>query len=122
LERQNCFPGELRERFATGVNMALLTEGPTTEAAVQGDGTFSLSNLTPGLYWLVARQASEEDASERFPGPLAWNLNSRASLRRDGEASNTVVDLKPCQRVSDYKLPYVPPVETTNEPPRTRHP
>jgi hypothetical protein len=91
------------------------------EAVVQGDGTFSLSNLAPGRYWLLARQASEEDAGERFPRPLAWNLSSRASLRRDGEASNTVVDLKSCQRVSDYKLPYVPPVETTKEPPRTRH-
>jgi hypothetical protein len=82
------------------------------EAVVQGDGKFTLSNLAPGRYWLVARQASEEDAIERFPRPLAWNLNSRANLRRDAEASNVIVDLKPCQRVSDYALRYAPATGT----------
>jgi hypothetical protein len=27
-------------------------------------------------------------------------------LRREAEAANTAVDLKPCQRVSDYELRY----------------
>lgn len=83
------------------------------EAAVQGDGTFALGNLTPGRYWVVARQASEEDASERFPRPLVWNLKSRGSLRDDAEASNIVVDLKPCQRLTDYALRYTPSVTPT---------
>ena len=78
------------------------------ESTVQGDGTFALSNLTPGRYWLVTRQASEEEAGERSPRPLAWNQGSRVSLRRDGEASNIVVDLKACQRLSDYPLRYAP--------------
>ena len=88
------------------------------ESTVQGDGTFALSNLTPGRYWLVTRQASEEEAGERSPRPLAWNQVSRVSLRRDGEASNVVVDLKPCQRASDYALRYAP----ATEPPKAKRP
>ncbi len=78
------------------------------EAAVQSDGTFTLSNLAPGRYWILTRRASEEEASERSPRPIAWTTSSRAGLRRDGEASNLSIDLKPCQRISDYKLRYAP--------------
>jgi hypothetical protein len=78
------------------------------ETAVQSDGTFSLNNLAPGRYWLLTSQASPEEASERSPRPIAWKTSSRASLRRDGEALNLSLELKPCQRITDYKLRYAP--------------
>jgi Carboxypeptidase regulatory-like domain len=81
------------------------------EAVVQGDGTFTLMNLAPGRYRLIARQAYEGEANERSPRPLAWDATSRANLRRDAEALNIAVDLKPCQRVADYELRYVLPKE-----------
>jgi hypothetical protein len=82
------------------------------ESEVQNDGTFTLTNLAPGRYWIVTRQASEEEASERSPRPIAWTTSSRAILRRDGEAANLSIDLKPCQRIADYKLRYAPAKET----------
>lgn len=88
------------------------------EAVVQSDGSFTASNVAPGRYWLAAQQVPEEEASERSPRPLAWNVSSRASLRRDAEALNIAVDLKPCQRVADYELRYSPPKET----PKTKRP
>lgn len=91
------------------------------EAPVQGDGSFTLNNLAPGRYSLVARQASEEEAGEPFPHRLAWNPNSRASLRRESEATNNIVDLKPCQRVPDYSLRYGLK-EPTKETPKAKRP
>lgn len=78
------------------------------ETAVQSDGTFTLNNLAPGRYRLLTSRASVEEASERSPRPIAWKSSSRASLRRDAEASNITLDLKPCQRITDYKLRYAP--------------
>jgi hypothetical protein len=79
------------------------------EAEVQSDGSFKLTNLAPGRYWLLARQLSDEDAKQRIVRPLAWNATSRVSLRKEAEASNIAIDLKACQRVADYQLRYVPP-------------
>lgn len=78
------------------------------ETAVQSDGTFTLNNLAPGRYRLVTTRASVEEAAERSPRPLAWKSSSRASLRRDAAAANITLDLKPCQRITDYKLRYAP--------------
>jgi hypothetical protein len=78
------------------------------EIAVQSDGTFTLNNLAPGRYRLLTSRASLEEAGERSPRPIAWKSSSRASLRRDAEASNITLELKPCQRITDYKLRYAP--------------
>ena len=82
------------------------------EAEIQSDGSFKLTNLAPGRYLAVARPLSEEEAKQRSPRPLAWNATERANLRRVAEASNTTLDLKPCQRVSDYQFRYGPPKES----------
>jgi hypothetical protein len=84
-----------------------------SETPVQSDGTFELNNLAPGRYWLLTSQASPEEASERSPRPIAWKTISRASLRRDGEASNLSIELKPCQRITGYKLRYAPPKQSS---------
>lgn len=81
------------------------------EAAVQNDGSFPITNLAPGRYWLFVRQASKEQSGERSPRPIHWETSSRASLRRDAAASNISIDLKPCQRMSDFKLRYAPSTE-----------
>jgi carboxypeptidase family protein len=86
------------------------------EAAVQSDGTFMLNNLAPGRYWLLTSQASPGEASERSPRPIAWKTSSRASLRRDAETANLSIELKPCQRITDYKLRYTPAKESPPKP------
>jgi protocatechuate 3,4-dioxygenase beta subunit len=76
------------------------------EASIGSDGTFALTNLAPGRYWLIARPAPENETPERAPRALAWDADTRAKLRREAEAANNTIELQPCQRVGDYTLRY----------------
>jgi hypothetical protein len=76
---------------------------------VQGDGSFTLTNLAPGKYWLLARVMPDDEANEAAPRPAAWDTNERAKLRREAEAAKIEIELQPCQRVNDYTLRYTPP-------------
>jgi hypothetical protein len=82
------------------------------EAEVQSDNSFKLMNVAPGRYWLLVRQLPEEAAKQRIPRPQAWNATVRSVLRREAASANVAIELKPCQRVSDYQLQYKPPKET----------
>lgn len=74
-----------------------------SEATVKSDGTFALKNLAPGRYLVLARVEAlgESDAPRR---PVSWDAAARAKLRREAEAANVVVELKPCQKMVDYQL------------------
>ncbi|MGH9754268.1 MAG: hypothetical protein ACREA2_15930, partial [Blastocatellia bacterium] len=76
------------------------------EAYARSDGSFSLSNIAPGKYWLVARAAPDDEPSDRQPAPVAWDANERAKLRREAETLKTEVELKPCRRVMDQVVKY----------------
>ena len=76
------------------------------EARVEGDGIFSFSNLAPGKYWLLARAVPDSEPDDKPARPAAWDAAERAKLRREAEAANIVIELKPCQRVRDYMLRY----------------
>jgi hypothetical protein len=41
------------------------------ETVARTDGSFALTNLAPGKYWLLARQLAEDESPERAPRPLA---------------------------------------------------
>ncbi len=77
------------------------------EAVARGDGSFLLTNIPPGKYWLIARAAPDDEMSNRPVAPIAWDPNERAKLRKEAEAMKIEVDLKPCQRVSDQVVKYV---------------
>lgn len=86
------------------------------ESGVATDGAFSLTNLAPGKYWLVAREISEQEQSEADPKPLAWNAAGRMGLRFEGDASKKVIELSLCQRVADFVLKYTPLIEPSKRP------
>jgi hypothetical protein len=86
------------------------------EAEVQTDGSYSLTNLSPGRYMLVTRQRTEYEIKDRRP--LSWNAATRAALHRLAVAGNTTLTLKPCQRVVEYELRYTP----AKEAPPTKRP
>jgi protocatechuate 3,4-dioxygenase beta subunit len=77
-----------------------------TEASIESDGAFTLANLAPGSYFILLRPAPENDPLEQTPRPLAWDTTARAKLRREAETANVAIELKPCQRISDYTLRY----------------
>ncbi|HEY9430736.1 MAG TPA: hypothetical protein VI260_04540, partial [Blastocatellia bacterium] len=76
------------------------------EASVESDGRFSFGNLAPGKYWLLARPILDSEPNDKPARPAAWDTAERAKLRREAEAANIVIELKPCHRVSDYTLHY----------------
>jgi hypothetical protein len=76
------------------------------ETRVESDGLFSFSNLAPGKYWLLARPILDSEPNDKPARPAAWDAAERAKLRREAEAANVVIELKPCQRLSDYVLRY----------------
>jgi hypothetical protein len=77
-----------------------------SEAALDAAGSFEFKNLAPGRYWIIAGAAKESEAGEQSTRPLFWDADERARLRREAEAANTIVELQPCGRVTDYVLRY----------------
>ncbi len=76
------------------------------EAFARSDGSFSLSNIAPGKYWLIARAAPDDEPSDVPPPPAAWDANERAKLRKEAEAMKIEIELKPCQRITDQVVKY----------------
>ena len=76
------------------------------EVYARSDGSFLLSNLAPGKYWLIARAALDDEASDPPVAPIAWDANERAKLRRQAMAAKNELELQPCGRLKDYVLRY----------------
>ena len=83
------------------------------EAPVSADGLFLLTNLAPGKYWMVGRESDQAKQSEADRKPLSWDPGARTALRFEGDASKKIIELTPCQKVSDYRLDYVPLTKET---------
>ncbi len=72
------------------------------EVLMSNDGSFAFANLAPGKYWLLARPVPDDEPVDRPIRQVAWDGSDRAKLRMEAEAKKLEVELKPCQRVSDY--------------------
>ena len=90
------------------------------EIAVDDGGAFSISNLAPGRYFILARAVSDEEFMERESLPVAWDAANRKRLRREAETANVTVELQRCQRVTDYSLKYSPPSGVKKPAPRIK--
>ena len=76
------------------------------QARVSADGAFSLKNIAPGRYFVLARPISDDEWNQLEPRPVWWQTERHAELRRRAETANVVVDLPSCKRTSDYVLTY----------------
>lgn len=65
------------------------------ETNANDNGLFSFLHLPPGKYWLLAQPAEET---------LASVSAKRLKLRREAETANRLIELKPCQQLSNYEL------------------
>jgi hypothetical protein len=74
-------------------------------APVAADGKITLNNVAPGRYWIVAQPAIDNALSPLTKLRLPDETETRAKLRRDGEAAKTEIGFTPCQNVTDYQLP-----------------
>lgn len=109
---------------ATKMRVHLIPAEPETanevlryyEAEALTDGSFSVMNVAPGKYWLIARELSDQEQSEPDRRPAAWDAGARVALRFEGEAGKKVIELSRCQRIADYVLTYTPLTKPTKPP------
>ena len=73
---------------------------------VLADGSFVLTNLPPGSYWALARAAGENELNVLAKLRLPDEAEARAKLLHDAEARKIETELKPCQNMTDYRLPF----------------
>src|SRR5215471_7063172 len=74
------------------------------ETPVESDGSFRFSNLAPGKYLIITREIPVSDAPDEPARPVAWDAAERAKLRKEAEAAKVEVELKACQRLSNFEL------------------
>jgi len=80
------------------------------EGTVADDGTFAIGNLAPGRYWMIAQPAMETDSNN--VKSIKSDSAFRSKVLRDAEALKKEIAFKPCERTTDYELPYWPPTST----------
>ena len=66
-----------------------------------------MGNLAPGRYWMIAQPAVESDSNS--VKSIKSDSAFRSKVLRDGEALKKEIAFKPCERTTDYDLPYSPP-------------
>jgi hypothetical protein len=71
-----------------------------------GDGSFALSNVPPGRYWIIAKAATETDTNMLTKLRTPDETELRARILREAETDKTQTELKPCQTVTDYRLAF----------------
>jgi len=77
------------------------------ETLVESNGSFSFVNLAPGKYLITTREIPGNEPPDEPARPVAWDAAERAKLRKEAEAAKVEVELKACQRVSDFELKLV---------------
>ncbi len=77
------------------------------EVIADESGAFAFANLAPGKYLLAARAIPDSEPSDKPAKPVAWDSLERAKLRKEAETANAAVELKTCQRVTDFALRWV---------------
>ena len=77
-------------------------------ALISSDGSFSLSNLPPGRYRVIAQAVNENDSNILSKLRLPDEAEMRTKLLHEAEAVKIETELKPCQNMTDYHLPFKP--------------
>src|SRR5262245_19064500 len=77
------------------------------ETLVESNGSFQFANLAPGKYLITIREIPGSESSDELTRLVAWDAAERAKLRKEAEAAKVEVELKACQRVSDFELKLV---------------
>jgi len=74
------------------------------ETSVEADGAFIFTNLAPGKYFVLARAIPDSESGDKSLRPSAWEPAERKKLRKEAEAANLAIELKPCQPITGYAL------------------
>ena len=74
-------------------------------ATVTPDGKIAINGIPPGRYWIFAQPLPEDAPAGLTRVRYPHETETRAQIRREGEAAKTEIEFKPCQNVVDFKLP-----------------
>ena len=74
------------------------------EVGLESDRTFTVANIAPGRYWVIARPAEENDSTR--VKLIRQNSDFRARVLREAESLKKEVSFKPCERTVDYDLQF----------------
>jgi len=76
------------------------------EARAENDKSFTIGNIAPGRYWIIARPLEESES--RAIKSIRQDTTLRAKVMREAEALKKEIPFKPCERTTDYDLAYSP--------------
>lgn len=74
------------------------------EALVKSDGSIKITNIAPGRYWVKAVAIAPEEVIDEQSKPIYWDVVERLKLRKAAEKTATLIELHPCQQVTDFVL------------------
>jgi Carboxypeptidase regulatory-like domain len=72
---------------------------------VAGDGTFAINAIPPGRYWSIAQVVVDKEAPSMTKLRLPDAAETRQRISREAAILKLETEFKPCQNVTDYKLP-----------------
>lgn len=78
------------------------------EARLRGDGSFSIDNIAPGEYFIVALKP-DNDAPSSSAIAIRQNLTLRNTVVREAEKLKQKLSVKPCERLENYDLTFTSP-------------
>jgi hypothetical protein len=76
------------------------------EARVEDDQSFTIDNISPGRYFIVAHSLAEKDSDPTKS--IRRDSSFRTTISREAIAAKKEISFKPCERIVDYELPYSP--------------
>ncbi|HKP48026.1 MAG TPA: carboxypeptidase-like regulatory domain-containing protein [Pyrinomonadaceae bacterium] len=76
-------------------------------AQTNPDGSFGFNNVAPGRYFAITQVAAADETQIERRLRLPNESMRRARLRREAEAGKSVIELKPCQNLTEYSLPSI---------------
>jgi hypothetical protein len=100
-------PSRLRAHLVPAETLAKDDLLRFAETPVESDGSFRFANLAPGKYLITTREIPDSEAPDEPDRPVSWDAAERAKLRKEAEAAKVEVELKACQRLSNFELKFV---------------
>jgi len=77
-------------------------------ARADSDLSFLIDHVPPGRYRAITKTMAESESMGNAMLRLPDAAATRAKIKREAEAAKVEIELKPCQNLSDYKMPLKP--------------
>ena len=81
--------------------------GTFYEARPEPNGKFTVDNINPGKYFIVAKLAEQNEYG--IAKSIRFDSAFRAKVLQEAQALKKEIALKPCEQKFDYELPLTAP-------------